>query len=175
MREIWALRYSFLSRVITQERISHEQHCPNQTDRHPGLHWGVRSRDGHCPPLEWHTHLDSKCQESASRRLWVLNLRRICTLLCLKDEEQVQCNRKQKPQLHLFISFKFIVVKHRKIVLKWRQKSKVPQRAKSTMKKENGRRGGWPYKILTSYTTIIIKSVWYWLKNREKGTEQAYL
>lgn len=32
-----------------------------------------------------------------------------------------------KLQLHLFISFKFIVVTHRNSVLKWMQKSKVPQ------------------------------------------------
>lgn len=42
-----------------------------------------------------------------------------------------------KLQLHLFISFKFIVVQHSNIVLKWIQKSKVPQRARSTMKKKN--------------------------------------
>lgn len=51
-------------------------------------------------------------------------------------------------------------------MLKWIQKSKVPQRARSTMeKKKRGRASA--HKILTYYKTIIIKSVWYWLKNRD--------
>lgn len=57
-----------------------------------------------------------------------------------------------KLQLHLFISFKFIVVKHRNIVLKWMQKSKVPQRARSTMKKKNRGEG------LTLQNTDILHS-----------------
>lgn len=57
-------------------------------------------------------------------------------------------------------------MKHRTIMLKWIQKSKVPQRARSTMEKKKWGRAS-THKILTYYKTIIIKSVWYWLKNRD--------
>lgn len=57
-------------------------------------------------------------------------------------------------------------MKHRTIMLKWIQKSKVPQRARSTMEKKKWGRAS-AHKILTHYKTIIIKSVWYWLKNRD--------
>lgn len=171
MGEIWAPRHGFLSRVILHAGMGHEQRDPDQLCGHAGL-------PGHAG------------QERAARlnRVTLFNLTQKVWIGCFSRTQAPHLSKRhvllkgRKPApgpsaiktaaafIYFFIySPKCIIGKHRTMMLQWRQKSKVSGRAKSTTKKKKRGRG-WACKILTYDKTLIIKSVCYWLKNRDQWT-----